>query len=119
MSIRGRGVGRLREYPPVLIRCLLTMVALAIVEDGLEHPAHSVELIATDGDVRLPKTRRSDIEQQRLPIAVSDSLRIPVGGTHAVAFIGLASVNAGVVLGHVVVDDRVASVIVALADEPA
>ena len=80
------------------------VVALVVVEDHFEHPGRL-------GQVR-PGSRSRDA------IPVLDALQIAVGRAHAVALVGLAAIYVVVVLCRVLVDDGVALVVVARADEP-
>ena len=82
----------------------LFVVGLVVVEDHFEHPGR-------EGQVRLDETRGT--------VPVLDAFQVAVGRAHAVALVGLASIHIVGVLCCVFVDDGVALVVVALADEPA
>src|SRR5437667_12839428 len=79
------------------------VVALVVIEDDFEHPGRLAQ-------VRLDETRDA--------IPVLDALQIAVGRAHAVALVGLAAIDVILVFCRVLVDDGVALVVVARADEP-
>ncbi len=89
---------------PVRIRRHLLQVALVVVEHHLEQPVGRGDL----GPHR-PGGR----------VAVPDPGEVAVGAARAVALARPRGVDVAVVLGHVLVDDGVALVVVALADQPA
>src|SRR4051794_33954547 len=81
----------------------LLVVAFVVVEHDLEEPRRG-------GEIRLNEPRDA--------IAVLDALQIPVSRAVAVALIGQCPVDPGIVLRRVLVDNRVALVVVARADQP-
>src|SRR6516162_1295076 len=62
------------------------------------------------------------LDQQRRRVAVTDALEIPAGRAAdiaAIALVRLCEVDAGRIFGSIVVEDGVAFVVLALANEPA
>ena len=58
------------------------------------------------------------VDEQRLSVAVADGFQIAVCGAHAIALVDMGEIDVVVVLGDVLIDDRVALVVVALTDQP-
>ena len=65
------------------------------------------------------RQRQVRLDEARDAIAVSNPLQVAIGRAGAIALVGQRQVDPVVVLGRVLVDDRVALVVVARADEPA
>ncbi len=82
-------------------------VVLTVVEDDLEHPI---------------RARHIRLDQCRRPVAVPDSLRVllrTAAGHGSIGLVRSREVDAGAVFRFVAVDNRVALVVEALADQPA
>lgn len=89
----------------------LFVVAFVVVEDDFEHPCVGRKPGRVDdlpgGCVAVGRA-----------VAVLDALQVAIGRPHAVALVGLAAIDVIVALCRILVDDGIALVVVALADEP-
>ena len=75
-----------------------------IVEDHLEQPLSECQIV---------------LNKLRDAVPVFDALEVAIGRPHTISLVGLASIDVFIILRCVFVDDGVALVVVALADEPA
>ena len=92
---------------------------LAVIEDHLEHPAGIVELgLGQQGGPA------ACIVQQRHTVAIADALDVAVGLAAGVVFVtsvalvGMSQINAGAVLGRILVDNGIALIVASFADQP-
>ena len=105
-----------RKNAAIRIRGHFLIVALAVVEHDLEHPARVAEV--RRGYMGLAEAGLGRVDEQRLSVAVADGFQIAVCGAHAIALVDLGEIDVVVVLGDVLIDDCVALVVVALTDQP-
>ena len=94
----------------------LAIVALSIIEDDAEHPWRGVRIVRVQ--MRLAEARPVGVEQERLAIAVTDALDVAVRSSGAIALAGPFDIDVNVVFGSVIVEDRIALVVIAAANEP-
>ena len=108
--------GSRRKNPAIGIRRLFLIVALAVVEHDLEHPARVAEV--RRGHMSLAEAGLGRVDEQRLPVSVADGFQITVCRAHAIALVDMRENDVIVVFCDVLIDDRVAFVVVALTDQP-
>jgi hypothetical protein len=93
----------LLSFRPGRIEIDILVVAFVVVEDHFEHPLGLCQV---------------GLDQLGAPVPVLDTLHVAVGGAHAVALVRLHAIDVRVVLRRVLIDDGVAPVVAALADQP-
>ena len=116
--VSGRGAC-LDEYLLMSVRRFIEDVALVVVENHLEHPVNSVDLVLRQ------KSRPMSRNEQRRGVAIADALDVSVGlaslvlFVSTIGFVSLGEIEVLTIFGLVLVADGVALVVTRFTDQPA